>query len=49
MTEVRGEAVHVCAGKILKYEKVKKLKTTIKLSKAMKMNDHTVLSVYTSR
>ena len=49
MTEVRGEAVHVCAGKILKYEKVKKLKTTIKLSKLIKMNDYTVLSVYTSK
>ena len=30
MTEIRGEAVHVCARKILKYKKGKKLKTTIK-------------------
>ena len=49
MTEIRGEAVHVCAWKILKYEKVKKLKTTIKLSKLIKMNDYRVLSVYISR
>ena len=34
---------------ILKYEKVKKVKTTIKLSKLIQMNDYTVLSVYTSR
>ena len=46
MTEIRGEAVHICARIILKYEKGK---TTIKLSKVMKMNDYTVLSVYTSR
>ena len=31
---------------ILKCQKVKKLKTTIKLSKLIKMNDYTVLSVY---
>ena len=37
------------ARKILKYEKGKKLKTTIKLSKLIKMNDYTVLSVYISR
>ena len=49
MTEIRGEAVHVCARIILKYEKVKKVKTTIKLSKLIQMNDYTVLSVYTSR
>ena len=49
MTEIRGEAVHVCARIILKYENGKKVKTTIKLSKVMKMNDYTVLSVYTSR
>ena len=49
MTEIRGEAVHVCARIILKYEKGKKVKTTIKLSKVMKMNDYTVLSVYISR
>ena len=34
---------------ILKCQKVKKLKTTIKLSKLIKMNDYTVLSVYTSK
>ena len=49
MTEIRGEAVHICARIILKYEKGKKVKTTIKLSKVMKMNDYTGLSVYTSR
>ena len=49
MTEIRGDGVHICARIILKYEKGKKAKTTIKLSKVMKMNDHTVLSVYTSR
>ena len=49
MTEIRGEAVHVCAWKNLKYEKVKKLKTTIKLSKLIKTKDYTVLSVYISR
>ena len=49
MTEIRGEGVHICARIILKYEKGKKVKTTIKLSKVMKMNDYTVLSVYTSR
>ena len=49
MTEIRGEAVHVCAWKILKYEKVKKLKTTIKLSKLIKTNDYRVLSLYISR
>ena len=37
------------AQKILKYEKGKKLKTTIKLSKLIKMNGYTVLSVYISR
>ena len=46
MTEVRGEAVHVCAGKILKYEKVKKLKTTIKLSKLIKTNDYSFFCIY---
>ena len=49
MTEIRGEAVHVCARKILKYKKGKKLKTTIKLSKLIKTNDYTVFSVYISR
>ena len=49
MTEIRGEAVHIWARIILKYEKVKKLKTTIKLSKLIKMNDYTVLSVYISK
>ena len=49
MTEIRGEAVHICARIILKYEKGKKVNTTIKLSKVIKMNDNTVLSVYTSR
>ena len=49
MTEIRGEAVHVCARKILKYKKGKKLKTTLKLSKLIKMNDYRVLSVYISR
>ena len=47
MTEIRGEAVS--ARIILKYEKGKKVKTTIKLSKVMKMNDYTVLSIYTRR
>ena len=37
------------AWKILKYEKGKKLKTTLKLSKLRKMNDYTVFSVYISR
>ena len=45
MTEIRGEAVHICARIILNYKKGKKVKTTIKLSKVMKMNDYTVLSV----
>ena len=49
MTEIRGEAVHIWDRIILKYEKVKKVKTTIKLSKLIKMNDYTVLSVYTSK
>ena len=49
MTEIRGEAVHVCAQKILKYKKGKKLKTTLKLSKLIKTNDYTVFSVYISR
>ena len=49
MTEIKDEGIHICARIILKYEKGKKVKTTIKLSKVMKMNDHTVLSVYTSR
>ena len=49
MSEFRGEAVHICARIILKYKKGKKVKTTIKLSKVMKMNDYTVLSVYTSK
>ena len=49
MTEIRGEAVHVCSRKILKYKKGKKLKTTLKLSKRIKTNDYTVLSVYISR
>ena len=48
-TEVRGEAVHVCARILLKYEKAKKGKTTLKLSKVIKMKDYTVLPVYTSR
>ena len=37
------------ARKILKYEKGKKLKTTIKLSKLIKTKDYTVFSVYISR
>ena len=37
------------AQKILKYEKGKKLKTTIKLSKLIKTKDYTVFSVYISR
>ena len=37
------------ARKILKYEKGKKLKTTIKLSKMIKKKDYTVFSVYISR
>ena len=49
MTEIRGEAVHVCARILLKYEKAKKGKTTLKLSKVIKMKDYTVLPVYTSR
>ena len=35
--------------KILKYEKGKKLKTIIKLSKLIKTKDYTVFSVYISR
>ena len=49
MTEVRDEAVHVCAWKLLKHKKGKKLKTTLKLSKLIKTKDYTVLSVYISR
>ena len=49
MSEFRGEALHMCPRIILKCQKVKKLKTTIKLSKLIKMNDYTVLSVYISR
>ena len=49
MTETRGETVNIWARVILNYEKVKKVKTTIKLSKLIKMNDYTVLSVYTSK
>ena len=49
MTEIKDEGIHICARIILKYEKVKKVKTTIKLSKLIQMNDYTVLSVYTSR
>lgn len=49
MTEIRGEAEHGCARILLKYEKAKKGKTTLKLSKVIKMNDYTVLPVYTSR
>ena len=45
MTEIKGEGIHICARIISKYEKGKKVKTIIKLSKVMKMNDHTVLSV----
>ena len=37
------------ARKILKYEKGKKLKITIKLSELIKTKDYTVLSVYISR
>ena len=37
------------AQKILKYEKGKKLKTTIKLSELIKTKDYTVFSVYISR
>ena len=37
------------ARKILKYEKGKKLKTTIKLSKLIKTKDYTVFSVYITR
>ena len=49
MSEFRGEALHMCPRIILKCQKVKKLKTTLKLSKLIKMNDYTVLSVYISR
>ena len=49
MTEIRGEAVHGCARILLTYEKAKKGKTTLKLSKVIKRNDYTVLPVYTSR
>ena len=37
------------AQKILKYEKGKKLKRTIKLSELIKTKDYTVFSVYISR
>ena len=37
------------ARKILKYEKGKKLKTTIKLSKLIKTKDYTVFPVYITR
>ena len=46
MTETRGETVNISARVILNYEKVK---TTIKLSKLIKINDYTVLSIYTSK
>ena len=46
MTDTRGERVNIWAKAILNYEKVK---TTIKLSKLIKMNDYTVLSIYTSK
>ena len=46
MSEFRGEALHICPRIILNYQKEKKLKTTIKMSKLIKMNDYTVLSVY---
>ena len=36
MTEIRGEAVHVCARMLLKYEKAKKGKTTLKLLAGIK-------------
>ena len=36
MTEIRGEAEHGCARILLKYEKAKKGKTTLKLSKVIK-------------
>ena len=49
MTETRGETVNIWAKVILNYEKLKKLKTTIKLSKLIQINDDTVLSVYTSK
>ena len=49
MTETRGETVNIWDRVILNYEKLKKLKTTIKLSKLIQMNDDTVLSVYTSK
>ena len=49
MTETRGETVNIRARVIFNYEKLKKLKTTIKLSKRIQMNDDTVLSVYTSK
>ena len=49
MTETRGEAVHICARILLKYEKAKKGKTTLKMSKVIKRNEYTVLPVYTSR
>ena len=45
----RGQPRLTWARVILKYEKVKKIKTTIKLSKLINMNDYTTLSVYTSR
>ena len=35
MTEIRGEAVHGCARILLTYEKAKKGKTTLKLSKVI--------------
>ena len=44
MSEFRGEALHMCPRIILKCQKVKKLKTTIKLSKLIKMNDYTILT-----
>ena len=49
MTETRGATVNIWARVIFNYEKLKKLKTTIKLSKRIQMNDDTVLSVYTSK
>ena len=42
MTEIKGEGIHICARIISKYEKGKKVKTIIKLSKLIKTKDYTV-------
>ena len=47
MTETGGETVNIWARVILNYEKVKKVKTTIKLSKLIKNESlHSFICIY---